>query len=68
MTENSTSDLLPCPFCGSDNVNWDDGSDHNFVIICMNCGAQTPESNRFFSDEMYFKTYDEAKNFWNRRA
>jgi hypothetical protein len=33
----------------------------------MNCGAQTPENNLMFPDEYMFKTYEEAKNFWNKR-
>jgi Lar family restriction alleviation protein len=62
------SDLLPCPFCGSSKVEWDNGCDHNFTIVCQDCGAQTPESNRFFCNDVVFRTYEEAAKFWNRRA
>ncbi len=34
-------DLLPCPFCGSDNINIWNGE---FSLFCMDCGAIGPEA------------------------
>jgi Lar family restriction alleviation protein len=37
-------DLLPCPFCGSENINLHQGSSFRWVYMgCDDCGAQTGE-------------------------
>jgi hypothetical protein len=67
IPDDPNDELKPCPFCGSSNIGWVDGSDHNFVILCHDCGAQTPECNEVLPNICHFQTHDEAKNFWNNR-
>lgn len=53
--------LLPCPFCGSDDVGLD-GDMHNTWVTCADCFAQGPNVK-------VFTPHDEtvAKEFWNTR-
>lgn len=39
----TTDELLPCPFCGLEELEWEHGEqDGDGWILCMNCGAQGP--------------------------
>jgi Lar family restriction alleviation protein len=43
------SNLLACPFCGSDNVevvNWiDNEKPHRWFVICRQCGVHGPPAS-----------------------
>ena len=54
------SELLPCPFCGGEGQYfcWDKPEGECYDIVCEDCPARSP----------IYKTMEEAKNFWNKRA
>lgn len=52
------SDLLPCPFCGSDDIRVRDSGFASWFGHCEQCRAQGTES----------LTTDEAEAAWNRRS
>lgn len=52
-----TGDLLPCPFCGSKNVEFT--SEHNLGYMeCRTCFAAVGGQNNY---------YESAKSLWNTR-
>lgn len=52
------SELLPCPFCGSENIVTTDYGASTWFVQCDDCGATFP----------HFDTETEAIAAWNRRA
>ena len=58
MTDNRTSELLPCPFCGGEAEAHVYGATGQWGVKCP-CGAET---NRIVYTE------DEAIEVWNRRS
>lgn len=57
---NEAREVKECPFCGSDNVNWNGGLDHLSpdFFFCASCGAKGPmKQNSPF----------EALDAWNER-
>lgn len=51
------TELLPCPFCGSEAETFE-ASEDSFSILCTGCGVETP----------YLPYLTEAIAAWNRRA
>lgn len=49
--------LLPCPFCGDDNIQKETSNIFYCRIFCVNCSA-----NIYMNNEI------EARVAWNRRA
>jgi len=49
--------LLPCPFCGGENLSMDEWGETNFYVVCDTCETTGPEA------------YEEAKAIekWNTR-
>ena len=59
--------LLPCPFCGCEDIDEYEG-DYGNGVYCMNCGAMMgePIHAEFHVHERV--TYEQAAEPWNRRA
>ena len=54
-----STDLQPCPFCGSDNVGLETRRTSSFAYgVCRDCGAEGPCEDHSTS----------ADDYWNRRA
>ncbi|WP_426577629.1 Lar family restriction alleviation protein [Xenorhabdus stockiae] len=65
-----SSELKPCPFCGSDNLgsnHYFDSDDKNYIgwIDCYSCDARGPEIG-WFDD--FGEAETEAIKLWNQRA
>jgi hypothetical protein len=56
----NTQELLPCPFCGSKNIQRSDNAYGAFWTMCDDCGACTGEGD--------VANQDEADARWNTRA
>ena len=65
---------LPCPFCGSDNIEVCDGSTFRWVYAgCGDCGAQAGEVRRQTLGEGTREEWEAAAKLsaiveWNRRS
>lgn len=64
--------LLPCPFCGSENINLHEGSSFRWVYMgCDDCGAQTGEY-RFHTlveqEQAKIEALQDGKKEWNTRG
>lgn len=61
------SELLPCPFCGGEDIDEYEG-DYGNGVYCMNCGAMMGEQihRDFYVHERV--TYEQAVEAWNTRA
>ena len=53
-----TEGCLPCPCCGSDDLDSDVSGDHYASVFCADCGVGT----------LKFECCDEMRRVWNRRA
>ena len=53
----NTITILPCPFCGYDDVEIDEIGPENFAVICPECGCIGPN----------MPTIMEAISYWNDR-
>lgn len=38
-------ELKPCPFCGSEDVNWAAGLEDEYFVECWDCGAKVESYN-----------------------
>ena len=67
------TELKPCPFCGSNDV------DHTFdarteyvdekhFVHCRNCGADGPSARRAWNGESWDEIHARVVDVWNRRA
>ena len=54
-------ELLPCPFCGSNDVHITNSWPHN--LYCLNCGIMVQ-----LAGKTYEKDIPEIKKAWNRRT
>jgi hypothetical protein len=39
-----TTEFKPCPFCGDDDLSWDDAGDSLVLCTAVGCGASAPRS------------------------
>lgn len=65
-----STDLKPCPFCGSNKISEDFG-DESACVRCRNCGCQSGRA--YFTDmeretDDFTETENDAREAWNRRA
>ena len=69
------SELLPCPFCGGDDVNmgvrphFREGKGNGWTVLCADCGGSIGYIERH--DGHFYAEYDtksEAIAAWNSRA
>lgn len=62
------TELKPCPFCGSNDIEpmtVYDGPPDFIVSVCKGCGARGPEAP---DGKTYIHEPDDAVAAWNRRA
>ena len=63
-------DLLPCPFCGSTNVEVEGDHESGYRVVCKECGGRTPskylhkeeDGERYFD---YSVSKQDAVKMWN---
>ena len=65
-TDNRTTELLPCPFCGGEPDEYE--GDYGNGVYCMHCGAMVgePIHNEWHVDGRV--SYEQAVEAWNTRA
>jgi hypothetical protein len=63
VSEVGTSDLLPCPFCGSDAFIWPAMIIRGYRVSCRKDCVSMPSR-----PDMAFNSEDQAKSAWNKRA
>lgn len=63
-------ELLPCPFCGSNNLGFAQGSTHRWLsVICHDCGAASGEVRKeILCSEFTVGDKQRATEEWNRRT
>jgi len=66
-SDNRTTELLPCPFCGGEAevCTWYGGGEHNETVYTVMCDNDACEMNVTTADHL---TEAEAKAAWNARA
>jgi hypothetical protein len=67
------SELKPCPFCGSDNVDHTFDSRTEYLSEkhyghCFDCGADGPNVFRKRNDESWDSIHKRVVDAWKRRA
>ena len=65
-----SEELMPCPFCGSENVRFES---EKHAVVCMRCKARgcvapTEEMALDMWSDRVGDSYDEAAAAWNSRA
>lgn len=63
MTDNRTTELLPCPFCGGKaalRMSWMEDGHRYRAVECVECGATTPGN--------YSEVGDQSTWDWNART
>lgn len=66
MTDNRTTELLPCPFCGGEADEYE--GDYGNGVYCMMCGAMVGEPIHLEYMTTKRVSIDEAIAAWNSRA